>query len=758
MTWTTIDLDLFRLNIILHNDYDQRTVQWEALKSFLLNFFGLGADTDFHTMVSFSFQKESMFACRGPYKYTPPFADGNETLLIRSPVEIAILRHEVPLFTEALDAMRYCPVENDKPYLVYNKNYTRSKPPFSAIVTAMVNANLSYICLVKKGMRWAITNEDHDPFRTLFDHIDQLRNDHHITVHIPMLDMAVMTNTVKRTCSDWGYHPHLRIHGPFTMGWNRQWRPIWSLSRNRRGNFQIIQDHHTNQVFQLLDPQVNYTDTPIGVSEIKLYHTIAHTVRNYLSNPIHPNTNLNKQLLQNTLKKTKNLLSLLNDVLHVSIDRMCTPDKIGGSLRKEICFRFPYQKNGNDYHPEFINTVSYHLMNERTLDAFLNSFEYTSSNLLADIGMRPHLYDTHLSYNEVIHRASTSLAVLLRETHGRNELKFQQKFNSIEKQQFFTAHFAEVCVLLGYTGSHMFSAFNNWTYRGDEEPSPYDPDGRLLLRREPGDQAQFFDTSGNVLDTGYARICQRLNITNIENLQPNTAVGKAYTDKMRNNIQTNLHQLQMSRNQHETVGSRKKFLTVKPYLIEFGVIPNDPEVPDNSLGAGALPNTGVPTIPAAVAGDAFLAHSILDPEVTAQVGTQEEIDERNANLMFLQGGDIHSFWCFMLEKMKLLHNPDFADPNHQNHDSYIPIYPQAWIIINQIVPFYRDRRKGDVLKKLARWLRVKVFDSKRTLSDISLQIAYIYRVSDTHPFDIPENWVPHPQQVQIPLHVFITPP
>jgi len=91
-------------------------------------------------------------------------------------------------------------------------------------------------------------------------------------------------------------------------------------------------------------------------------------------------------------------------------------------------------------------------------------------------------------------------------------------------------------------------------------------------------------------------------------------------------------------------------------------------------------------------------------------------------------------------------------------DSYIPIYPQAWIIINQIVPFYRDRRKGDVLKKLARWLRVKVFDSKRTLSDISLQIAYIYRVSDTHPFDIPENWVPHPQQVQIPLHVFITPP
>ena len=114
----------------------------------------------------------------------------------------------------------------------------------------------------------------------------------------------------------------------------------------------------------------------------------------------------------------------------------------------------------------------------------------------------------------------------------------------------------------------------------------------------------------------------------------------------------------------------------------------DSDVPNNRLGVGEVQNTGVSTIPAAVAGDAIQAQSILDPEVFAQAGTQEEIDERYPNFMFLQGGDILSFCCFMLKKMKLFHYPDFADLDHKNHDSYIAIYPQAKIIINQLVsPF-----------------------------------------------------------------------
>ena len=438
------------------------------------------------------------------------------------------------------------------------------------------------------------------------------------------------------------------------------------------------------------------------------------------------------------------MLRLLNDTLHVSIDRITNQDKIGPRLRKEVCFRYPYRKQGNDYHVDFITSNAFHEMTHKSLDDYLISFEYVGCELMESLGMRPHLYEGVVQFEQVVKRAKSSIASLLRETTGKNDLKFIDKFHELPKRVYFGAYTAETLVSLGYSGSHLYSTFTKWGTDNEGVNSSYDPDGRLLLRQEEDIHPEYVDEAGNVQPDGHARILEQLHLSDNMFLQQNNPQGLANVSNLTMNVRRNMYQVNVSRNQRDTVASKKKFNAAKNYLTQIGLVVEDdheiPPVPD----ALSMLDAGLPTILPAYSGSTFQVTSILDPEVTQ--ASVEELLEREANLPFLRSDYLDSFWSLLLIRMKELHDPELA-----NQENYYPIHQRAWEIINHETPFYQVQRVNVRITELARWLRIKIGRGRRSTYMIALEFAHVYRISDIHPYEPPNDWVPVNAN-QIPDH------
>jgi hypothetical protein len=682
-TWDDLDMDLLRVNFTF--PFNEEDAQLMMVANFLLQRFGDGSTCDFHLSDTKADQKKFSITKHCPF--TPVFAQKQETLIISSPVEMTILRTDVDNFRRAMDQQGYSLVQHERNEgLCYDKSMCNNKPPFSAIVTALVNANVKYIGIVVAGMRWKFNNHVCNTPERVFADIDLLRAEG-VIVEVPMVDISVMSPEAKNVASYWR-NGHRNSDNPITTGWHIHNYPLWKLKKDQSnvkvGTMSVKNKNHDDEVKH----QSNLQEIPdgIGVSNVKLYNTVGHTTRNWLTNQVDPNRDLFWQFGFRQMQIVKKLVRAINDCSHEVIRKMTSNDVHGTRLRLEVCFRFPYVMT---YNPEstlyemnegFEYTNAKKGMSDMSLDALVQSFRYIKNELIPELGITPKLHDGY-PYEKIICRCKHLVAVLMRELKSRDVTLVRDQFDTEAKREWLSAALSECMATLGFSGSKLSQQYRKWEDQKSTLETAYDPDGYLWLlnymsiHSNPpngdGDNnfnpSDYMDEYGNVENLGQNLIDQFFA------MDPVTAAGRRLQDTQDQN--RNVTTALTIRRQGEAQTLNRRMSRVQPYLVQHGLL------------VGATTSTGVPPAVLAVSGTTRNDANMLDYNVTEL--TDLERASRDANNPILSEGDYAAFLPLLTEALKHFH-----DPAHSHQPYYFPIAATTWSHISgvgpngQVVPMY----------------------------------------------------------------------
>jgi hypothetical protein len=430
---------------------------------FLLKFFGVGASVLVPNMVSSDGRK---WTINRNNKLYPDEVQRKECIVIRHPVEIAILRKDASSFVDALQNSGYLLLLRknlQRPGYMFDPEKVNNTPPFSAIIGALRSAKVSYIHIAGAGMRWKLKSKERTA-ETFFLGIEGLRQAG-CDVFICQVDIALTTSNEKGLMPQWKCtrreEAGLLGHG---VSCNR--RSMWYL---QKGIAQL-------GAVEMIHGAWDTVQESRGIAKVKLYISAAHLIRHFIR--LFPTANREPEWT--TIRKLK---LMLNRALDVCKEMHGIAEKFGFKHRCEL------EWAAGGVHKQEAESI--------TLSTLIHHLKWFYITAMPAYGIAKVPNNELPLIGMIATRVKTAVAQVLRESHVRDKTHVLDHFCG-GKKLWLQAQVGVILSGIGLSGSRLHQWWHRWLR---SNPEAYDPDGYVWLQNGAQINGNF-DVVGNVTNQG----------------------------------------------------------------------------------------------------------------------------------------------------------------------------------------------------------------------------------------------------------------